>query len=120
MLTVHQGKSKSLRTEMLHQSRKDLKLDLLIWLQQNHVDLPMINSMKTISRCILLVLLSPVYSTDHDFEGLGWNGWQPFAPRDEISPSFSVQKNHENNRKVALVIKHDSRENLYGGWEQNL
>ena len=74
--------------------------------------------MKTISRCILLVLLSPVYSTDHDFEGLGWNGWQPFAPRDEISPSFSVLKNHENNRKVALVIKHDSRENLYGAWSK--
>ena len=74
--------------------------------------------MKTISRCILLVLLSPVYSTDHDFEGLGWNGWQPFAPRDEISPSFSVQKNHENNPKVALVIKHDSRENLYGAWSK--
>ena len=45
MLTVHQGKSKSLRTEMLHQSRKDLnaRFEKLIWLQQNHVDLPMIN-----------------------------------------------------------------------------
>ena len=50
--------------------------------------------MKTISLCILFqLLLSPVHSTDHE-EGLGWNGWQPFAPRDEISPSFSVQKNH--------------------------
>ena len=50
----------------------------------------------------------------------GWVGMDgnPSLHVMKSPPSFSVQKNHENNRKVALVIKHDSRENLYGGWSK--
>ncbi len=44
------------------------------------------------------------------------DGWQPYSPRDEIRPSFSVVPNGGPTGKGGLRIKHDDREGLDGAW----
>jgi len=51
-----------------------------------------------------------------DTDQLEFNGWRPFAPRDEIRPDFAVNRGGGPDGRGSLVIKHDHREGLDGAW----
>ena len=47
---------------------------------------------------------------------LEFNGWRPFAHRDETSPDFEIRRKGGPHRRGGLVIRHDDREHLDGAW----
>ena len=47
-----------------------------------------------------------------------WQGWQPYSPRPEINPEFSVRKKGGPEGKGGLVIRHGAKEGLFGAWSK--
>ena len=62
-----------------------------------------------------LWLATAVYASAKEPEP-HWEGWRPYAPRDEIRPEFLLKKNGGPDRRGGLLIRHDSRQNLFGAW----
>lgn len=49
-------------------------------------------------------------------EAMGFDGWSPSSPRDEIRPDFAIEKTGGPDGQGGLVIAHDDREGLDGAW----
>ncbi len=67
------------------------------------------------SLCLCLLLFVPGFLSGVD-STLEWQGWQPYSPRAEIRPDFSLRKKGGPDGKGGLVINHDGREGLFGAW----
>lgn len=70
--------------------------------------------------CAIVVLASHAggYAGSGNSEQLT-NGWEVLAPRDEIRPSFGVNKTGGTTHQGSLVIRADSREGLDGHWSKS-
>ncbi len=47
---------------------------------------------------------------------LQFDGWRPFAHRDETRPDFEIRRKGGPHGRGGLVIRHDDREHLDGAW----
>lgn len=61
----------------------------------------------------VLIALAPATASADDLE---FNGWRPFAPREELSPVFAINRGGGPDRQGDLIIKHGDREGLDGAW----
>jgi len=50
---------------------------------------------------------------------LHFDGWRPFAPRDEVRPEFAVNPDGGPDGKGGLIIRHDDRKGLDGAWAKS-
>ena len=69
------------------------------------------------SLCSYLFFSVPGFLSGADLS-IEWEGWQPYAPREELRPDFSLRKKGGPDGKGGLVIRQDAKEGLFGAWSK--
>lgn len=73
--------------------------------------------MKTPAKLLMIVLWASLLTICRGVEAIGFDGWEPYAVREEIRPEFYVQPEQRGaDGKPVLAIRQDQREGLDGAW----